>query len=265
VFYSGMVYCATTSTGVLVVRREGKVVLCGNTSPIEAPTLEFLIEAPIFVARQFYTHRAASRTEVSYRYSEVPEGFYLPEDADMHAQDTKNRQGRGKALDPDTAAAARNVIERANRNSQEAYHFLAVGTEDGGWGVAREIARQVQPVAAWTRFRWKQDLHNLLHFLSLRLKPNAQLETRRVAEAMADVVAEAYPVVWAAWYEHVFAATTLSAQTAAQVAQIVFMMARGANLEGKRLVEEARERLPKRQRAQFDALLAQGGFPLDGE
>lgn len=256
--YDGTVYCATTSTGVLVVRRDNKVALSGNTSPLEAPTLEFLIQAPIFVARQFYTHRASSRTEVSYRYSEVPEGFYLPDVADMHTQDTKNRQGRGVALDPDAAAAARNVIERANRHSQEAYHFLAVGTERGGWGVAREIARQVQPVAAWTVFRWKQDLHNLLHFLSLRLKPNAQLETRRYAEAMADVVTEAFPVVWAAWYEHVFAATTLSGQATDAVAQVAYLMAKGMGPAGARLVATAREGLPKRQRAQFDALIARG-------
>ena len=241
------------------------LILHRHTSPLEAPTLEFLIQAPIFVARQFYTHRASSRTEVSYRYSEVPEGFYLPDVADMHAQDTKNRQGRGVALGSDAAAAARNVIERANRHSQEAYHFLAVGTEQGGWGVAREIARQVQPVAAWTVFRWKQDLHNLLHFLSLRLKPNAQLETRRYAEAIADVVAEAFPVVWAAWYEHVFAATTLSSQTADSVARLLYLLSQGkANSSGWRLLTEARERLPKRQRAQFDALLAQGEVSADG-
>lgn len=230
-----------------------------HSSPVETPTLHFLVKAPIFVARQWFRHRTASVSEVSYRYSEVPEGFYLPDVDDLNVQDTKNRQGRGTALDLDTAAAARNAIERANRHSQEAYQFLTVGTEQGGWGLAREIARQVQPVATWTEFRWKQDLHNLLHFLSLRLKPNAQLEIRRYAEVIAEIVAEVFPVVWAAWYEHVFSATTLSAQVANQVGQIVYLLSQGkAGAEGWRLLAAAREALPKRQRRQFDDLLALG-------
>ena len=243
--------------GTRIVRRDEALIeylmLHDHASPFGFPTLCFQIKLPIFVARQFYTHRASSRVEVSRRYSEYDpdEGCYVAQAADLCAQDTKNRQGRGEPLGSDAATTAVELLEAAYAASADSYATLLNGT-----GVAREIARQVLPVAAWTTIYWQQDLRNLLHFLHLRLDAHAQLETRRYAEVMARVVAAAYPAVWNAWYEHVHMATTLSQTASEGIARLLYAATQGETTAWD--VDGLLAALEPRQAAQVRSLLDRG-------
>lgn len=179
-----------------------------HTTPAEMPELLFQVEAPIFVARQWMRHRTASVNERSLRYTEpAKDAEIMPAAglgelcADPDPRDSK--QGRGAAIPGQAAGVV--AVNSALMRSAQSYRALRSA------GVSREQARSVLPVATMTAFVWKVDLHNLLHFLALRTAPDAQRETRLLAEQVANVVADAFPLVWAAWTEHVRDAPRLSA------------------------------------------------------
>lgn len=149
-----------------------------HTSPFEMSEFIFHIKAPLFVARQWMRHRTASVNETSGRYRELPTEFYEPET--WREQATKNHQGsEGEVAD----------VERINQSFAKS---LATATKTYQSllrrGVAREMARLVLPVTLYTEWYWKIDLHNLMHFLSLRMDAHAQWEIRQYAEAVRDLV-----------------------------------------------------------------------------
>ncbi len=179
-----------------------------HTSPLEMAELVFVIHAPIFVARQWLRHRTASVNERSLRYTEPNEDAeVMPVEGlgDLCAdpEPTASKQGRGAPVPGQAGAQA--AVSSALRHSVRSYRALRAA------GVSREQARAVLPVATMTTFVLKLDLHNLLHFLALRTAPDAQRETRLLAERIAEVVADAFPLTWAAWVEHVRDAPRLSA------------------------------------------------------
>lgn len=160
----------------------------GHFSPFEHSVFQFHIKCPIFVARQWMRHRIASYNEISARYTEVHDEFYMPEE--FRAQDTINRQGsvEGK-LDHSKLAGDYNAAIGA---SYAAYQALLKA------GVAREMARGVLPVSQYTQFYWTINARSLLNFLDLRLDKHAQLEIRRYAEAIAEIFREKMPWTWEA-------------------------------------------------------------------
>lgn len=175
-----------------------------HTTPFEMVEFKFLMKLPIFVARQLVRHRTASLNEYSARYSVVPDEFHLPEPEDIRAQSQRNRQGRGDALPTPAVTAFRADVERI---SQDAYRSYEKALEQG---VARELARILLPVNLYTQWYWKTDLHNLLHFLSLRLDPHAQEEIRRFAQAMVPSVRAVAPVAYEAFEDFVLHSENLS-------------------------------------------------------
>jgi flavin-dependent thymidylate synthase len=136
-----------------------------HTTPFEMVEYKFLVRLPIFVARQWIRHRSASVNEYSARYSVVPDEYEVPPAEEVRHQSERNRQGRGDALPPEVVERFRGDLERI---STEAYVTYTRALEAG---VARETARLVLPVAYYTQWYWKTNLHNLFHFLSLRLDP----------------------------------------------------------------------------------------------
>ena len=175
-----------------------------HTTPSEMVELKFHCAMPMFVARQWIRHRTASVNEYSGRYSLLPLLFYRPERAQFSAQSASNRQGRsGAPLDAvyDEAIAR---WERLRRQASDDYEWLV--TRD----VARELARIDLPVSAYTQWYWKVDLHNLLHFLSLRVDPHAQYEIRAFARVMAGMLQRVAPLSFEAWCDYEFRGTTLS-------------------------------------------------------
>lgn len=158
-----------------------------HTSPLESVIFTFEIKAPIFVARQWHRHRTWSYNEVSARYTELPEEFYVPDVAQVTTQSTSNKQMRTLEQHPD-AANVRLQILHYNSASFSAYRDMLRR------GVPRELARSVLPLGTFTRFFGTVDLHNLFHFLRLRLHEHAQYEIRVYAEAILQLIQPIVPV-----------------------------------------------------------------------
>ncbi|MCI4321206.1 MAG: FAD-dependent thymidylate synthase [Thermoplasmata archaeon] len=175
-----------------------------HTTPFEMVELKLLVRLPIYVARQFVRHRTANLNEYSARYSVVPDEFDLPPPADVRRQSTRNRQGRGEPLPDDVTERFRSDVSRI---SADAYRAYSTALEAG---VARETARLVLPLAYYTEWYWKTDLHNLFHFLSLRLDPHAQEEIRRYAVVMAEIAKAIAPVATEAFEEFQLGGLSLS-------------------------------------------------------
>lgn len=166
-----------------------------HTSPFEMVALTFRIRMPIFVMRQHVRHRTASLNEWSFRYTECPDMFYVPAHDDVRSQHATNKQMSGDALADDGADKARALIDGLNHQSYATYKKLIE------LGVAREQARVVLPVSAYTQIIWSIDMRNLLHYLRLRQAPDAQKEIRAYADVMAAIVKEGWPMIWAAYEE----------------------------------------------------------------
>lgn len=167
-----------------------------HTTPFEMCEIKFHCKMPIFVARQWVRHRTANINEYSARYSEMSEEFHSPELEHVTGQDAKHRQARGAELPPE---AQGDFVARSEKNAARAWECYQASLKDG---VARELARQDLPLSNYTEWYWKIDLHNLLHFLSLRLHSHAQYEIRVYAEAMAKIVKVWVPHVWEAFEDY---------------------------------------------------------------
>jgi thymidylate synthase (FAD) len=224
-----------------------------HTSPFEMCELKLHVKLPIFVARQWIRHRTASVNEYSARYSVLDDEFYLPAPEHLAAQSTTNRQGRAEVLDGPAAAAA---LEALETNAAEAYaryvDLLNEGAdgqprEPDRAGLARELARMVLPLNAYTQWYWKVSLHNLLHFLALRADPHAQYEIRAYAEVLLDVVRRWVPLTHAAFVDYRLDGAELSSKALA----VVRRMLRGET------VEQTDSGLTPREWRELEALLAQ--------
>lgn len=166
-----------------------------HTSPFEAVEFQFEVKAPIFVFRQWHRHRTWSYSELSARYRELPEEFYVPAVDQVAAQSASNKQGRGEPLPEFKADLARARIGDSCEAAFKVYRNLLEN------GVARELARSVLPVATYSHMFAKVDLLNLLRFLDLRCHSHAQYEIRVYAEAMRALAKSVVPVCMAAWEE----------------------------------------------------------------
>jgi thymidylate synthase (FAD) len=215
----GSVYCATTSTGLLMVRGDETKFgfVCGNTSPFEMAEVKLHLKMPIFIMRQWVRHRTASLNEYSARYSELSEEFYVPSPEYIAPQSTTNNQGRAGEVDVDTKKMVIKKITGSIQNSYNEYEKL-LGKDNGGafnfptdfGGISRELARIVVPVANYTECFWKIDLHNLFHFLALRMDAHAQQEIRDYANAVYELVKQHFPHACEAFEDYQFQAKTLS-------------------------------------------------------
>jgi len=188
-----------------------------HTTPFEMCEIKYHVKLPIFVARQWIRHRTANVNEYSARYSILDNEFYIPAPEHLAAQATVNRQGRGDVLQ---GAAARRVLDLLREDSERAYAgYAAMLNEDEAgapldpaWpGLARELARMNLSLNFYTQWYWKTDLHNLMHFLSLRADPHAQYEIRAYAEAMLSTMQRWVPMAHAAFVEYRMNAASISA------------------------------------------------------
>ena len=188
-----------------------------HTTPFEMCEIKFHIKLPIFVARQWIRHRTASINEYSARYSILDREFYLPAPEHLAAQSTVNRQGRGAVLQGQEAA---DVMDMLRNDAMQTYdHYAAMLNEgpDGApldperQGLARELARMNLTLNTYTQWYWKTDLHNLLHFLSLRADAHAQYEIRAYADVMLEALHAWVPITAQAFRDYRLGAVTFSA------------------------------------------------------
>lgn len=180
-----------------------------HTTPFEMCEIKFHIKLPIFVARQWIRHRTANVNEYSARYSVLDREFYIPAYENLAAQSAANRQGREDVLEGDEAEE---VLKTLKDDANRAYkHYIAMLNEDEEGntinperkGLSRELARMNLPLNVYTQWYWKIDLHNLLHFVSLRADPHAQYEIRAYADVILDVIKRWVPVTYDAFQNYI--------------------------------------------------------------
>ncbi|MFW5826501.1 MAG: FAD-dependent thymidylate synthase [Alkalispirochaeta sp.] len=169
-----------------------------HTSPFEQVVFTFHTKMPIFVARQWVRHRTARLNEISGRYSVMKDEFYVPGEDAVAPQSTDNKQGRsGEAFVPEEARAIQAELEMQQQGAYRGYEALLERN------VARELARINLPLSMYTEWYWQIDLHNLFHFLKLRMDAHAQYEIRAYAETMFEIAQRVCPIATEAFDEHV--------------------------------------------------------------
>lgn len=175
-----------------------------HTTPFEMVEFKFHCVMPIFVARQWIRHRTANVNEYSARYSVVKDRFYRPSQEYIRKQSQANRQGGTEASDEMTA---REFLDWLDRTEQDYRNYERLVEK----GLARELARIALPVSVYTEWYWKCDLHNLFHFLSLRMDEHAQIEIRDYAYAMYELIKPIVPIAAEAFMDYNFRSVHLSA------------------------------------------------------
>jgi len=204
---------------------------------------KFHVKLPIFVARQWIRHRTANVNEYSGRYSEMKDEFYVPDPDQVRAQSAMNKQGRAEtAFDADEAEKIRASMQQTQEMLYGQYQDL-LATD-----LAREIARINLPVSNYTEWYWKTDLHNLFHFLRLRIDPHAQYEIRVFGEAMAEIVKAAVPLAYEAFEDYILHARRFSRLELEALRSMLTSLPTVEELESRGLSgREAREFLDKMQ------------------
>ncbi len=175
-----------------------------HATPFEMAVLQIEVQVPIFVAREWMRHRTQSFNEFSGRYAEMPALYYQPSAERVQGQSETNKQASSDSLDTgvrDSFLASVAEDQALVRDHYEGYLEA---------GVARELARINLPLSQYTRFRAQANLRNWLHFLNLRMAPNAQYEIRVYAHALADLIQLIWPETWAVFAEHTLEGAQLS-------------------------------------------------------
>jgi len=185
--------------GILMYMMENR-----HTSPIEFGEIIFDLRIPMDIWRQVVRHRTANVSEYSTRYSEAIDEMATTAPDEWRTQGTSNRQGSSGLL-PEEDGRGLSVVEAEfHARARDVYkHRLELG-------VAKEQARKDLPLSNYTEVFWKMDLHNLFHFLSLRLDQHAQKEARDFGQAIASIVKELFPRTYEAFEEHKLGSVTFS-------------------------------------------------------
>ena len=178
-----------------------------HTSPFEQVVLTFHIKAPIFVARQWVRHRTARLNEISGRYSVMADEFYVPASEDVRPQSKRNKQGREDEVTLNQKTTL-NFLSTLVNDQEKLYQQYKEYVDSD---IARELARINLPLSLYTQFYWQMDLHNLFHFLRLRLDDHAQHEIRVYGEAIAICVKAVAPIAYAAFEKFRLGGVWLSA------------------------------------------------------
>jgi thymidylate synthase (FAD) len=226
-----------------------------HTTPFEMCEIKYHVKLPIFIARQWIRHRTANVNEYSARYSILDNEFYIPAPEHLGTQSSSNRQGRGDAL---TGDEAKQVMDLLRADSEQVYgHYEDLLNEDGDGnardpgrrGLARELARMNLTLNFYTQWYWKIDLHNLLHFLSLRADAHAQYEIRAYADVMLDTVKRWVPITYDAFCQYRLGGFNLSEKGLAAVKRL---------LAGEKVDQKESGLSPREWREMMEALGREG-------
>lgn len=170
----------------------------GHNTPFESVTLTFDVKAPIFVFRQWHRHRTQSFNELSARYRELPEEFYIPEPHLVGTQNKDNKQMRDpltkeeyEALPDIEKTCIESMLVTMKRHNKKAFFFYKDMIASG---MPRELARSILPMGTYSHMFATVNLHNLFRFLAERIHPHAQYEIRVYAEAMLELIRPVVPV-----------------------------------------------------------------------
>ena len=198
-----------------------------HSTPFEMNEIKFHIKLPIFVARQWIRHRTASVNEYSARYSLIENEFYTPKVQDIEPQAVQNNQGRSGKFDNEESSVYRDIIKNSSdENFKNYFELLNINNEgevinQKKKGIARELARMVLPLNSYTQWYWKIDLHNLMHFLSLRFDKHAQYEIRVYADIMLEIMKKWVPMTYDAFIKNKMDSLTLSSDAIKYLRNII--------------------------------------------
>ncbi len=184
-----------------------------HSTPFEMCEIKLHVKLPIFIARQWIRHRTANVNEYSARYSILDKEFYIPEPQHLATQSKINNQGRGAVIEGERAQHILNLLREDSLRSYDHYQDFLNETNNESLNentrannqddsLARELARMALPVNYYTQWYWKIDLHNLMHFLSLRADAHAQYEIRVYADAMVDILQRWVPMTSKAFEDY---------------------------------------------------------------
>ena len=166
-----------------------------HSTPLEMIEVWLEMKMPFFVARQFVRHRTATINEISGRYVKLPEEWYIPAVVGAAAENVK--QGQEGILDGDVDAEFKRLLNSTCKNSYENYTLFINA------GVAMEHARLFLHVNHYTQWLWKQDLSNVMRFLSLRDHSHAQIESQWYAQAIDAQLRKQLPVLMKAYDDYI--------------------------------------------------------------
>lgn len=178
-----------------------------HTSPFEMVEFKWHCKMPIFVARQWIRHRTANVNEYSMRYSQPRDEFYVPKTSEVRFQSITNKQGSTEEEVPEDLA--NEVIKYIQDTDDNAILNYKKFTDQN---LSRELVRIALPLNIYTEWYWKNDLHNTLHFLKLRMAPDAQYEIREYANTMAGIIKEIVPITYEAFDNYVLNSVNFSKQ-----------------------------------------------------
>lgn len=198
-----------------------------HTTPFEMCEIKLHVKLPIFVARQWVRHRTANINEYSARYSYLDKEFYVPQPEHLATQSSTNRQGRGAVLEGQEAAKVLQILREDASRSHDHYVEMmnedesGITLRDGQHGLARELARMNLTLNFFTQWYWKVNLHNFMHFLSLRADQHAQYEIRTYAETMLKILEKWVPQVYEAFCDYRLSSFEMSSPALAVVKKLV--------------------------------------------
>ncbi len=186
-----------------------------HTTPFEMCEIKFHVRVPMDAWRQWIRHRTANVNEYSTRYSEAIDSAHRTLPGEWRLQSKSNKQGSEGFLDEGTGKDLTKLEEELHRTALQIYEERLKA------GVAREQARKDLPLSTYTEAYWKMDLHNLLHFLQLRMDPTAQLEIRSYAHIMGYEIVKIWcPLTWEAFEDYILKGMKLSIHEQAIVSAI---------------------------------------------
>ena len=222
-----------------------------HTTPFEMCEIKFHIKLPFFVARQWLRHRTANVNEYSARYSILDKEFYIPSTEHLASQSSINKQGRGETLSSEYSQKVQDLLRQDAELCYSHYEELLNEDTEGSVldpekeSLARELARMNLPLNFYTQMYWKIDLHNLMHFLTLRADSHAQYEIRVYADVMLKLLERWVPYTYEAYMQYRKESARLSENGLETVKKL---------LKGQKVTQEE-SGMSKREWIEFSELL----------
>ena len=197
-----------------------------HTTPFEMCEIKLHVKLPIFIARQWIRHRTANVNEYSARYSILEDEFYIPKIANLAEQSSSNKQGRGKKINEDLAAKIIKILKDDSTRCYNNYLWMLNENNTQGYdetrdSLSRELARINLTLNTYTEWYWKIDLHNFMHFLSLRADHHSQFEIRAYADVLIKILKKWVPITYKAFCSYMLNSAELSHEALQVIKELI--------------------------------------------
>lgn len=197
-----------------------------HTTPFEMCEIKLHVKLPIFIARQWIRHRTASINEYSARYSILEDEFYIPKKNHLAQQSLVNKQGRGNELDDATSKEVLKILKEDSFRCYKNYTWMlneknSKEYEKDRASLSRELARINLTLNTYTEWYWKTDLHNFMHFVSLRADSHSQFEIREYGMVLLKILSKWTPLTYKAFLSYRLNSAELSMEAIEVIRKII--------------------------------------------